>query len=422
VVSVDSSCGLQQKAKRRFTLLGGGLRARSLLVALVVLAGASCNDNGIQVQTTYENSIPPPGVVDHPTTINVYPVGYAVDPRIFINVSVGNVPVTVSVAFDTGSAGLTLNALAIFPASVVTEKGFIFPSGQNSITYNGIIVTDQVGTRSYGGSGGRTETGNIGYAQVTFGDADGELTTDTMPVLLYYSVTENATGEPALAQPQQGWFGVNAASNDISVAGSSEPLTGYPECTPEATGTCSVVSVLKYLDYWQDVDAGFVISEISFESCDITTPGSCAPQPSLTVGLIEPLEQGYVAQTLSCPPDGYVGAETIRGYLVCSPEIPNATVTLSGPVTASLPETVLFDSGNPSNDIHQSGGALPALLPAETAVTVATPSGFVYAYTAGVTGTLETSIGPSISTGFGINFFTQHSLFIDFITNVEAWR
>ena len=52
--------------------------------------------------------------------------------------------------------------------------------------YQGIMVTNQPGTRSYGGSTRRTEVGNIGYATVTFGDANTALTTKVMPVHATY--------------------------------------------------------------------------------------------------------------------------------------------------------------------------------------------------------------------------------------------
>ena len=64
--------------------------------------------------------------------------------------SVGTVPVSMPLAFDTGSAGVTLYAENIFPASMVTTSGFIFPAGQKSVTYKGIMVTNLQGTRSYG--------------------------------------------------------------------------------------------------------------------------------------------------------------------------------------------------------------------------------------------------------------------------------
>src|ERR1700677_1348587 len=258
-------------------------------IVLLIFAGlmASC---GLPTPTPPTGS----GPIQEPTTLNLYPVGYANDPRIFVMVThVGSLPTDLPLAFDTGSAGITINALSVFPSSIVTSSGFNFGGGESSITYNGIIITPIQGKRSYGGSTGRTEIGNLGFAEITFGDEYGALTTAIMPIFFYFSVTENATGLPASPQPQQGWFGVNAAPDLIVVAGSSEPLGGYPACFTETTVSCSVVSALKYLDYGKGVDAGFMLSRASLQQCDITTIGSCSAQPILTVGLNTALEAGF---------------------------------------------------------------------------------------------------------------------------------
>jgi hypothetical protein len=360
--------------------------------------------------------------IQSPASINLYPVGYAVDPRIFVMVTPGTAPVSLPLAFDTGSSGITLNALNVFPPFIVTATGFIFPSGQTSITYNGITVTNQQGSRAYGGQGGRTETGNIGFARITFGDAAGQLTTDVMPVLFYYSVIETATQMPATAQPQQGWFGVNSAPDSIVVANSVEPPMGFPVCSQETAGTCRVVSVLKYLDYGGGVNAGFALSPATLEGCDVATAATCTPQPILTVGLTNTTEAGFSTTTLTCPPSGYVGPATIQGYSVCQPGISGTTISLSGPVSANLIENALFDTGNPANMLTQSSGVLASPVPAQTLVMLVTPSGFTYEYTAATSGITETAIGPTVSTGIGIDFFTQHSFFIDLVTNIEGWK
>lgn len=138
------------------------------------------------------------GAVEKPVVINLYPNRSATTvPRLVVMAtSIGSTPVNMPLIFDTGSAGVTLYAPSIFPSSMVTSAGFIFPSGQTSITYNGISVTNQRGTRTYGSTDPRAQNGNIGYAPVTFGDAQGQLMTEVMPLLLYYSVTDVRTGQP----------------------------------------------------------------------------------------------------------------------------------------------------------------------------------------------------------------------------------
>jgi hypothetical protein len=120
------------------------------------------------------------GSIETPVVINLYPNHSATTvPRLAVMAtSVGSTPVRMPLIFDTGSAGVTLYAPSIFPSSMVTSAGFVFPSGQTSITYNGITVTNQQGTRTYGSTDLRAQNGNIGYAQLTFGDAQGQLTTE----------------------------------------------------------------------------------------------------------------------------------------------------------------------------------------------------------------------------------------------------
>ena len=85
------------------------------------------------------------GVIEAPIVINLYPNQSAIaPPRLAVMAtSVGSVPVSMPLIFDPGSAGGTLYAPGIFPSSLVTAAGFVFPSGQTSITYNGITVTNQ---------------------------------------------------------------------------------------------------------------------------------------------------------------------------------------------------------------------------------------------------------------------------------------
>jgi hypothetical protein len=218
--------------------------------------------------------------------------------------AVGSVPVRMPLIFDTGSAGVTLYAPSIFPASMVSGTGFVFPSGQSSITYNGITVTNQQGTRSYGTTDIRMQNGNLGYAQLTFGDAQGRLTTTVMPIFLYFSITDAATGEEIeVPSFQQGIFGVASTNGTITVAGSAEPAGGYLGCAAGSEGTCFVVSALKYLQYGTSVSAGFMLSPAAIQSCAITTPGSCTPTPMLTVGLTTALEEGFSTVSLPCPPE-----------------------------------------------------------------------------------------------------------------------
>ena len=359
--------------------------------------------------------------------MNLYPVSAASGNRLYVMVTaVGSTAVNMPLIFDTGSAGITLYAPDIFPSSMVSSSGFNFPAGETSISYAGITVTNQQGTRAYGGVTGTTQVGNIGYATVTFGDASGALTTSTMPVFFYYSIIQTATGQAAASVVQQGIFGVNSVTNVITVAGTPEPAAGFPPCSQQSSGTCRVVSVLKYVQYPQGVDAGFLVSPAALQACDITTAGNCAPQPMLTVGLTPALETGFSTVSLTCPPPAntYVGPSSMDGYPVCLAAIPETTLAVSGLAVGTLTGEVIFDSGTPFMSVSVPAGAtFPASIPDGTDVLVTTPSGFTYNYTAalGVTNTVVEGDSTAASI-VGVGYFTTNSLFVDFTTSTEGWK
>src|ERR1700722_13220200 len=221
-------------------------------------------------------------------TLDLYPVeSSSTGPRLFMMVTaVGSQQVNMPLAFDTGSAGITLYAEDIFPTTLGSSAGFVIPAGQTSITYNGITVTNQQGVRKYGYvTNGRSQTGNIGYATITFGNADGQLTTQVMPEFLYYLITDNATGNPEPVPIQRGWFGVNRGPGLINVTNSTAPAGGYPVCAASTLGSCRVASVFKYFSYAPGLDAGFMLNPAALQSCDITVADDCTPAPILTVRL-----------------------------------------------------------------------------------------------------------------------------------------
>jgi hypothetical protein len=370
----------------------------------------------------------PSGTVDKPTVIDLYPSQSATSvPRLIVMAtSVGAASVSMPLIFDTGSAGVTLYAPSIFPSSIVTSAGFVFPSGQTSITYDGITVTNQQGTRTYGSTDLRAQNGNIGYAQLTFGDAQGQLTTDTMPVFLYFSITDVSTGQPIeVPSFQQGVFGVADTAGTITVPGSVEPTDGYPACAADTEGTCYVVSVLKYLKYGGSVSAGFVLSPAPIQSCDITAAGSCAPAPMLSVGLDSSSKAGFSTLSLTCPPLGYVGPASIAGYPVCQKTIGDTTIALSGSESGAVVGYALFDTGTANMQISTpAGSTFPASVPPGASVLVTTASGFAYDYIAGSTDPLATIVNQDFSGAsiIGIGYFTAHSLFIDFNSGEEGWK
>jgi hypothetical protein len=363
------------------------------------------------------------GSVSRPTMMNLYPVAATPEnpARLFILVQgVGAQSVRLPLAFDTGSAGLTLNALSIFPSSMVTSSGFVFASSETTLTFQGITVTQQSGTRAYGGATGRTEHGNIGFAAVTFGDSQGTLTTEVMPVFLYYAVTENATGELASEQQQEGWFGVNDEADLISIPGSTRPAQGFPVCSEQTSGSCFVDSVFKHLTYSPGVDAGFAVAPAPLSPCDISLDGGCPAAPMLTVGLRAANKDGFSAVQLTCPPSGFVGPATIGPYADCQSSISNSIMSAA---SDSFATNVLFDSGTPYVAVNVPTGQMFSLPTGGAPVSVETPSGFTYSLVpgTGVDAVLVTS--PSTAQSIvGLAFFASDFLFIDFSESTEGWK
>jgi len=299
---------------------------------------------------------------------------------------------------------------------MVTTSGFVFPPGQSSMTYQGITVTDQQGTRAYGsGNNGTTQHGNIGFAALTFGDAHGLITTAMMPVFLYYSITRTTSGQPLTGQPWQGIFGVNDSPNGIILANSTATVGAL--CSPQSTGSCFVISALKYLSYASGINAGFMLTPTPLQACNITLAGSCSGAPVLTVGLTQALEAGFSTVSLACPGD------TANGYLLCQQTIPDSTISVSTTETGTMTGSVLFDTGTPFMQLDvPSGTVFPSSVPAGTDVLVMLPSGFSYSYTAG-TGASVTDVvslaGPNI---IGIGYFTTNSYFVDFTSSTAGWK
>jgi hypothetical protein len=398
-------------------------RSGGFLVSLLCACGGG---SGGQVAPV---APPPSGDIQKPTTLDLYPEASTADgARLFIKVTaVGTTMVEMPLAFDTGSAGITLYAFDIFPANMLGANGFTFASGETSISYNGITVTNQSGTRKFGSATtGRTQTGNIGYAQVTFGDSAGTQTTKLMPVFFYYLITDNSNGQAVPVPHQRGWFGVADAPNLITIPGSTEPAAGYPACATGTAGSCYVVSVLKYLSYGAGVNAGFMLSPAPLQSCDISLPGDCVASPMLTVGLDDAATSGFSTVQLACPPSNYVGPGNIDGYTVCQMGIPGTTVAVTGSDNGMLNATVLFDSGTPSMVLNiPSGTVFPASVSAGDSVSVQTPSGFTFDYTAGAGSEVTTTLVQPNSTTesiIGIGYFTNHAFFLDLTSGVEGWK
>ena len=389
-------------------------------------------------------SPPAPSVLQEPTVINLYPDDSPSDgTRLFVFVAaVGSVtfPAPLPLAFDTGSSGMTLFAPNAFPGMATacgvdmpSGCGFTFPPGQHSITFDNVTVTDVQATRCYGGASGHAQTGNIGYATVTFGDAAGVLTTSSMPILFYYKITANSanpsqcddSGAVVNVPPQQGWFGVNTQADGVVVDGVLATTSSAP-CSNGVAATCFVASVFDYLQFADGMDAGFLLTHRTLQNCEINS-GTCAPAPMLTLGLTPAQTAGFGSIMLSCS-----STPTIQGFPNCNANIADSLITVSAGgsnATTYSGASVLFDSGTPSMILAPPAGvtfptaAGTDVVAANENVLISLPNGYDFSYFAALNGVDETVIN---TTGagrnvVGIDFFQSHDFYIDYTVRTEGW-
>ncbi|HTH83391.1 MAG TPA: hypothetical protein VL490_10670, partial [Mucilaginibacter sp.] len=159
-----------------------------ITLGLFILLATSCKK---------DRSAPAPTVPDpvNYAKLGLYEQISGTTRRLFVAVSqVGTQSFTTpyGLVFDTGSTGLTIDADGLLPASMITSSGIVF-SG-DSVNVNGITITSQQTTISYGGVDGQIEEyGNLAYAPVTIGDANGNITTPRIPIFIYYKIMNTTT-------------------------------------------------------------------------------------------------------------------------------------------------------------------------------------------------------------------------------------
>jgi hypothetical protein len=329
-----------------------------------------------------------------PTKIGLFREADSLDfeKEIFIPISkIGTVSIDLdhSLIFDTGSGGMVVDATDIIPASMFSSSGFKFTG--DSTVYDGITITNQTSTITYGDDANTLTTvhGNLAYATVTIGVSSANIVVKRLPFFMYYYV-EDAQGDKF--DPHEfDVFGANS-QNDIT----------FPN-------NVSIGSPFSYFDPGTGLTKGFKLAALG---TGFTTKGSIPLTPDLiTLGLTADdlsSSSGFIMHQLSLTPgfpqDGYV------------PYLPG-TINYNGtPVTA----TILFDTGtDPYNYLEdKSAPKTVKLLPANTAVSVATTEGFNYTYT--TTSTVNSTYleNPAVSgvetSIFGLEFFINNEYLLDF--------
>ena len=378
-------------------------------------AGMNCtvaNGSGIvTIIDTSNISVACNSLISKPLQVGVYPSG----DRIYIPVTaVGSVPVNLPLIFDTGSSGLTLEAESVFPSGMVAATGFAFPPGQTTMTYQGITVTSTQASKAFGSAAnGTTQLGNLGFAQVVVGDT---VQTKTMPIFLYYAIKNTASGQVIPMPDQKGIFGANIGANPLIVANSSAPAT-LAICNAQSTTSCDLVSPFRYLDYASGTDAGFALSPVALQNCDITQSGNCTAANALTVGVTPASEKAFALSALSCP--GAAPAGTYNSLPICEPALSNVRISASG---ASFTGSVLLDSGTGAIVIQTPAQTnFPASLNAGTPLQFSFANGQSYSVAAGG-GTTAVNVTSGTRSILGIDFFTRKAFVEDFTMPQLGWQ
>jgi len=348
------------------------------LIIVVATAATSCKKN---------SPTPAPIVDAKPVTIGLFEYASSGDSRIFIPISkVGTQTVQINPVFDTGSTGLTMYASDdIVPASDITTSGFNIAAGDSIVLTNGIVITSQTATMSYGNSiSSTTEYGNLAYASITIPDEAGNgVTIKRVPMFLYYKILDQ-DNKSITASHGYDIFGVGPG---VSYSNSSiaSPLSYY------SPGT----GLTKGFKLATLISGGFVGGNGTYE------------EGLLTLGLTQAdlNSSGFIMHQLSM---GNIG-----GY---SPDIPG-TITYNG---NTINATLLFDTGTPQYTIieDKTASSVVGKLPANTLVTVKTNQGFTYSYNTSSADNL-TEVQNPVNTNdprsiFSIDFFENNEFLTDY--------
>lgn len=314
------------------------------------------------------------------------------DKRIFIPISqVGTQKVTYPLVFDTGSTGLTLDATGIIPATMITSSGIQVIG--DSIVVNGITITNQTATMSYGDANAPTvEYGNLAYANFTIGDNNGNINIKRVPFFLYYKIASSTITYPP-------------HSADIFGVG-----TGYSFTNK------NIVSPLSIYNPGTGLTKGFKLAMLNNANFSLLSSGKYVTG-LLSVGLTESdrFSSGFIMHPLGYSSNG--------GY---SPDIP-ATITYGNNSTSA---EILFDTGTPLITIIEDKNAKSinktlnsiGSLPSGSVVTITTNQGFKFQYTVDAHNKLTTVQNPNNSNDYrsivSLNFFTQNEFLTDYDHNV----
>ncbi|MGN6638250.1 MAG: hypothetical protein ACTHJ8_05005 [Mucilaginibacter sp.] len=354
-------------------------RSFFIIPALLIFFIASCkkdNNNNIQKITPTTAT---------PTKIGFYEIDSSIYKLLLTGIStVGTQSVNYDLIFDTGSGGLVIDANGIIPASMIGANGFVFTG--DSTVVNGITITNQTNTVSYGDDNATTDKvyGNLAYASVTIGDENGKITVKRLPFFLYYKAVD---GKNKKFSPHE--FDV------LGVA---------PEYDISFSNGAYITSPFSYFNPGTGLTKGFKIAALG--TSNFSSEGTYVPAVTLGLTSDDLNSSGFVMHTLNFTPN--------EGYVPVFP----TTITYSG---KTISGNVLFDTGTePYNYLEDKTytDSVAKLLPVNTSVSFALNSGFNYSFTTSATDYLTYIENPKYSGAdvsiLSLEFFLNNEYLIDF--------
>ncbi|MFI5162922.1 MAG: hypothetical protein ACHQHN_16695 [Sphingobacteriales bacterium] len=326
-----------------------------------------------------------------PKKIGFYEVKDSIYKILLMNISkVGTQTTDLDLIFDTGSGGMVLDASEILPASAVTSTGFSFTG--DSTVVDGITITNQTDIIEYGDDNATTSKvyGNLAYAPVTIGDANGNITVKRLPFFIYWKATDSKGNLDKTA----GDFDVFGVSSEYDITFANNAF---------------ITSPLSYYDPGTGLTKGFKMDALG--TTNFSNQGTYVPAITLGLTAADLTTGGYSLTLLKF----YTG----EGYLPIFP----AKIGYSG--NAFFNGYVLFDTGTEPYSYLQdpTAAATPVQLASGKTVTIniSGSTSFSYSYTTADLDNLTYVENPANSGStvsvVSLSFFENNAYLLDFQNN-----
>ena len=310
-----------------------------------------------------------------------------------MNISkIGTQSIDYDLVFDTGSGGLVIDAQGVLPPTMITSSGFNFTG--DSTVVDGITITNQTNIIEYGDDNATTDKvyGNLAYANVTIGDANGNISVKRLPFFIYYKAIDG-TGTVLPAHD----FDVFGVSSEYDITFNS--------------GTY-ITSPFSYFDPGTGLTKGFKMDALGTANFSYNGTYVAALTLGLTSDDLASNSGWYMSQISYSAGDGYV------------PIFPT-TLVYGG---KSISTQVLFDTGTEPYSYIQdpTGPKTSTQLADNTAVSLALRSGYSYAFTTTATDNITYVENPTYSGSdvsvMSLEFFLTNSYLLDFANHQQGLK